>query len=52
MTDKRNYRVSGKKLLPKPYNRRRNQAKKLGQSFSRLENVLRTRMRNDSRAMK
>ena len=30
MTDKRNYRVSGKKLLPKPYNLRRNQAKKLG----------------------
>jgi hypothetical protein len=52
MTDKRNYRVSGKKLLPKPYNLRRNQAKKLGQSFSRLENVLRTKMRNDSRAIK
>jgi len=50
--DPRGYKVSGKKMLPKLYNRRRNEAKKLGQSFSRLENVLRTRMRNDSRAGK
>ena len=47
--DSRGYKVKGKKMLPKPYNRRRNEAKKLGQSFSRLDNVLRTRMRNDSR---
>ena len=37
MTDKRNYRVSGKKLSPKPYNLRRNQAKKLGQAFRRMK---------------
>ena len=49
MDNTRNYKVKGKKMLPKPYNRRRNEAKKLGQSFSRLDNVLRTRMRNASR---
>ena len=47
MVDKRNYKVSGKKLLPKPYNLRRNQAKKLGRSFGRAEDALRTRMRDD-----
>ena len=46
MDNTRNYKVKGKKMLPKPYNRRRNEAKKLGQSFSRLDNVLRTYMRN------
>ena len=45
----RNYKVKGKKMLPKSYNRRRNEVKKLRQSFSRLDNVLRTRMRNLSR---
>ena len=49
MDNTRNYKVKGKKMLPKSYNVRRNQAKKLGQSFSRLDNVLRTRMRNLSR---
>ena len=49
MDNTRNYKVKGKKMLPKSYNVRRNQTKKLGQSFSRLDNVLRTRMRNDSR---
>ena len=44
--DPRGYKVKGKKMLPKPYNRRRNEAKKLGQSFSRVENALRTYMRN------
>ena len=46
MNNTRNYKVKGKKMLPKPYNRRRNEAKKLGQSFSRLDNALRTYMRN------
>ena len=46
MDNTRNYKVKGKKMLPKPYNRRRNEAKKLGQSFSRLDNALRTYMRN------
>ena len=49
MDNTRNYKVKGKKMLPKSYNVRRNQAKKLRQSFSRLDNVLRTRMRNLSR---
>ena len=46
MDNTRNYKVKGKKMLPKSYNRRRNEVKKLRQSFSRLDNVLRTRMRN------
>ena len=49
MDNTRNYKVKGKKMLPKPYNRTRNQAKKLGRRFTRLENLLRTRMRNISR---
>ena len=49
MDNTRNYKVKGKKMLPKSYNRRRNEVKKLRQSFSRLDNVLRTRMRNLSR---
>ena len=49
MDNTRNYKVKGKKMLPMSYNRRRNEVKKLRQSFSRLDNVLRTRMRNLSR---
>ena len=49
MNNTRNYKVKGKKMLPKSYNRTRNQAKKLGRRFTRLENLLRTRMRNLSR---
>ena len=33
----RNYKVSGKKLLPKAYNLTRNQAKKLGRSLTILD---------------
>jgi len=36
MTDDRNYKVSGKKMLPNKYNRNRNQAKKLGRSLRRM----------------
>ena len=35
MTD-RNYKVSGKKMLPNKYNRNRNQAKKLGRALRRM----------------
>ena len=49
MDNTRNYKVKGKKMLPKSYNRTRNQAKKLGRRFTRLENLLLTRMRNLSR---
>ena len=36
MTDDRNYKVSGKKMLPKEYNRNRNQAKRLGRALRRM----------------
>jgi hypothetical protein len=36
----RNYKVSGKKLLSKPYNLRRNQAKKLGRAIRRMNQDL------------
>ncbi len=52
MDSTRNYKVKGKKMLPKRYNLRRNQAKKLGQTFTRLENLLRTRLRKISRGAK
>jgi len=37
MVDKRNYKVKGKKMLPKPYNLRHNQRIKLARSLRRAE---------------